>query len=318
MSARSIVYKGAWPGKWSDLISGFCTRQDLHLETAAELEEVHAIVNRAFPSCLVLEGASDTEEAFALCADLKKDPFTAVVPIVVLVLADEADLISEWLAAGADEVVSESQSEREQNLRLELVIRRARRDVSVYPTTRLPGTVQIERNIGYRLSQKEEFAVCYADLDNFKEFNDRYGYNHGDHVILLLSRILRDVVRGLAPDGFVGHIGGDDFIFIVNMKYLEVCCDEIIYLFDELIPYQYTAEDRRAGYFLGKDRRGSIRRVPLMTLSIGVVTNQIQPFTHTAQVSELAAEMKTYTKSLPGSVYAVDRRRPFKEEVEQP
>ncbi len=318
MSARSIVYRGSWPGRWSDLISGFCARHDLNLETADEIEEVHAIVNRAFPSCLVLEGANDKEEAFTLCSDLKKDPFTAVVPIVVLVEADQTDLISEWLAAGADEVVSESQPKREQDLRLELVVRRALRDVSVHPTTRLPGTVQIERNIGYRLANKEEFAVCYADLDNFKEFNDRYGYNHGDHVILLLSRILRDVVRGLAPDGFVGHIGGDDFIFIVNMKYLERCCDEIIYLFDELIPYQYTEEDRRAGYFLGKDRRGSIRRVPLMTLSIGVVTNQIQPFTHTAQVSELAAEMKTYTKSLPGSVYAVDRRRPFKEEVEQP
>ncbi len=107
------------------------------------------------------------------------------------------------------------------------------------------------------------------------------------------------------------------FIFIVNVQYLENCCDEILQLFDELIPYQYTVEDRRAGYFLGKDRRGSIRRVPLMTLSVGVVTNQIQPFTHTAQVSELAAEMKTYTKSLPGSVYAVDRRQPLKEEVEE-
>ena len=78
-------------------------------------------------------------------------------------------------------------------------MRRAQRDVAVHPTTRLPGTVQIERDIGDRLVREEEFAVCYADLDNFKEFNDRYGYNHGDHVILLLSRILRDVVRGLAP-----------------------------------------------------------------------------------------------------------------------
>ncbi len=318
MSARPIVYKGAWPGKWSDLLSRFCARHDLPLETTEELEDVHAFVNRSFPSCLVLEGAGDTKDALALCADLKKDPFTAVVPIVVLVLAEQSDSISDWLAAGADEVVSETHSEREQDERLGLVVRRAQRDVAVHPTTRLPGTVQIERDIGERLHSGEEFAVCYADLDNFKEFNDRYGYNHGDHVILLLSRILRDVVRGLAPDGFVGHIGGDDFIFIVHMEYLEVCCDEIIYLFDELIPYQYTPEDRRAGYFLGKDRRGSIRRVPLMTLSIGVVTNQIQPFTHTAQVSELAAEMKTYTKSLPGSVYAVDRRRPFKEEVEQP
>jgi hypothetical protein len=92
------------------------------------------------------------------------------------------------------------------------------------------------------------------------------------------------------------------------MPHLEHTCDEIVMLFDELIPYQYTEEDRKAGYFLGKDRRGSIHRIPLMTLSIGVVTNQFLGFSHTAQISELAAEMKSYAKSLPGSVYVVDRR----------
>ena len=158
------------------------------------------------------------------------------------------------------------------------------------------------------MSAGAPFAVCYADLDHFKEFNDRYGYNHGDSVIYLTSRILRDVVRSLAPSGFVGHIGGDDFIFNVPLDRLEACCDEVIQLFDELIPYQYTEEDRKAGYFLGKDRRGTVHRIPLMTLSIGVVTNLIQKFSHTAQVSELAAEMKLYAKTLPGSVYVVDRR----------
>jgi hypothetical protein len=106
----------------------------------------------------------------------------------------------------------------------------------------------------------------------------------------------------------VGHIGGDDFIYNVPMEYLEATCDEIIYLFDELIPYQYTQEDRRAGYFLGKDRRGSVHRVPLMSLSIGVVTNQFQTFDHLGMISELAAEMKSFAKSLPGSKYVVGRR----------
>lgn len=145
-------------------------------------------------------------------------------------------------------------------------------------------------------------------MDHFKEFNDRYGYAFGDGVIRLLSRILRDMVRGLAPGGFVGHIGGDDFIMNLPLEHLERTCDEIVRLFDELIPYQYTDEDRRAGYFLGKDRRGNIHRIPLMALSIGVVTNQFQVFEHTGQISELAAEMKTYAKSLPGSKYVVDRR----------
>ncbi|HUE77237.1 MAG TPA: diguanylate cyclase, partial [Longimicrobiales bacterium] len=152
------------------------------------------------------------------------------------------------------------------------------------------------------------FAVCYADLDHFKEFNDRYGYNHGDRVIRLLSLILRDVVKGRSEDGFVGHIGGDDFIFNVPLDRMQVCCDEIIEIFDELIPYQYHEEDRRVGYFLGRDRRGNILWVPLMTLSIGVVTNQHRRFTHTAKVSELATEMKTFAKKQPGSIYAVDRR----------
>lgn len=316
MSARTIVYFGPGRNGTSDLVSRFCGEHDFDLEVVNEAADVIAHLNRAYPSCLVLDAGADAPAALSLCCDVKADAFTAIVPVVVLIPENGGELAADSLLAGADDVISESDSEREKGLRFELLVRRAQRDVAVHPTTRLPGTVQIERDISERIKGGEDFAVCYADLDNFKEFNDRYGYNHGDHVILLLSKILRDVVRGLAPGGFVGHIGGDDFIFNVNMKYLEVCCDEIVQLFDELIPYQYDVEDRRAGYFLGKDRQGSIRRVPMMTLSIGVVTNQIHPFTHTAQVSELATEMKTYTKSLPGSVYAVDRRQPPKDEAE--
>jgi GGDEF domain-containing protein len=127
-------------------------------------------------------------------------------------------------------------------------------------------------------------------------------------VIKLLSRVLRDIVKGQSEEGFIGHIGGDDFIFTVRLDKMRVCCEEVIEVFDELIPYQYTEDDRRAGYFLGRDRRGNILWVPIMTLSIGVVTNQHRKFTHTARVSELATEMKSFAKKLPGSVYAVDRR----------
>ena len=183
----------------------------------------------------------------------------------------------------------------------------------MHPTTRLPGTAQIERDIGDRSGRTSGFAVCYADLDHFKEFNDRYSYNEGDRVILLLSRILRDVVQGMPRRAFVGHIGGDDFIFNAPLDNMRVICEEIIQIFDELIPYQYTEEDRRAGYFLGRDRRGNILWVPLMTLSIGVVTNQNRRFTHTARVSELATEMKSFARSCCETIYAVDRRSDSRE-----
>ncbi len=307
-SENSVVYLRQGNGSLPAFLGGFCHQHRLRPLLVDSAEVVLSLVNRSYPGVIVLDGREGAEEALALCGGLKGDAFTAIVPVVLLSSPESGDLAARGLEAGADEVLTLPGPERENNLRLEVVLRRAARDVSVHPTTRLPGTIRIEREIADRLDSGQPFAVCYADIDSFKEFNDRYGYNHGDRVILLLSKILRDLVRALAPGGFVGHIGGDDFIYIVDLQHLELSCDEIIRVFDELIPFQYSAEDRRAGYFVGKDRRGTIYRVPLMTLSIGVVTNQRQRFEHTAQVSELAAEMKGYAKSLPGSVYVVDRR----------
>ena len=154
-----------------------------------------------------------------------------------------------------------------------------------------------------------QFATCYADLDHFKEYNDRYSYTEGDRVIRILAMILHDVVKGVCGEaGFVGHIGGDDFIFIIPYEYIAEICDEVTSTFDLLVPYQYSEPDRRAGYFFGKDRRGVLDRVPLMTLSIGVVTNAQRTFKEPRQVSRLATEMKTYAKTLHGSVYSIDRR----------
>ncbi len=314
----TIVYFGPGRAGPPDLITRFAADRGLRISTLDSGDAVVSLMNRSFPACAILDSAQEPDTVLELCRSIKRDAFTAIVPVVILVPGEGKELAADALQAGADEVITEADSGREKLLRMELVLRRAARDVSVHPSTRLPGTVQIERDLAERMGNGQRFAVCYADLDHFKEFNDRYGYNSGDRVIGLCSRILRDLVRGLAPGGFVGHIGGDDFIFNVEIPFLETCCDEIIQLFDELIPYQYTEEDRRAGYFLGKDRRGSVHRIPLMTLSIGVVTNQFMDFSHTAQVSELAAEMKTYAKSLPGSVYVVDRRHTLSDQPSLP
>ena len=285
----------------------FAGDSGLLLNEIDDANEVIALVNRTFPAGIVVDTLGD-EGTLQLCKLLKADAFSAIVPVLLNVPADRHDLVLSGLEAGADEVLTDDTPDRECVLRMRMILNRADRDVSVHPTTRLPGTPQIERDITERIRREELFAVCYADLDHFKEFNDRYGYNEGDGVIKLLSRILRDLVKGHCPDGFVGHIGGDDFIFTVPLDKMRLVCEEIIEIFDELIPYQYTEEDRRAGYFLGRDRRGNILWVPLMTLSIGVVTNQQRSFEHTARVSELATEMKSFAKKLPGSVYAVDRR----------
>lgn len=307
-SDKTILYFGPGRTAPSALVMRFARERGMEVTSVPTADDVRARLNQSYPGCVILQGDTDLRELTDLAHGLKQDAFTGIVPVVVMLPKAGPGVTADMLAAGADEVLVEDLPEREYLLRLDQVLRRADRDVSVHPTTRLPGTSHIARDMQARLEAGEHFAVCYADLDHFKEFNDRYGYAYGDGVIRLLSKILRDVVRGLAPGGFVGHIGGDDFIFNVPLPYLERTCDEIIRLFDELIPYQYTEEDRRAGYFLGKDRRGNIYRIPLMALSIGVVTNQFQVFDHTGQISELAAEMKAYAKSLPGSKYVVDRR----------
>jgi GGDEF domain-containing protein len=272
-------------------------------------DELERMLLRGTPGYVIVDGAIGPGPTDAVIRRLKGDPYTAITPLAILSARHDTEQVAAWFAAGADEVLTPLLEPAELRARLDAMAIRTERDVAVHPSTRLPGTTEIERAIRRRLADGGEFAVCYADLDHFKEFNDRYSYYDGDRVILLLSRVLHDVVTGMVgPAGFVGHIGGDDFIFIVPNTMTTEVCTEILAVFDALIPLQYNDQDRRAGYFFGKDRRGQLHRVPLMTLSIGIVTNRNRTFSHPAQLSELATEMKSYAKTLPGSVFVVDRR----------
>jgi GGDEF domain-containing protein len=285
------------------------------LEVHADPAQVESIVLRGHPCLLFIDADRMGRPALDLVRRLKSDPFTAIIPALVFAASHDAERIQGWFAAGADEILTGVFPPAEQLARLDGLLVRTQRDVSVHPSTRMPGTTEIEREIRRRLEGTQEFAVCYADLDHFKEYNDRYSYYDGDRVIYILSRILHDVVKGLlGSKGFVGHIGGDDFIFIIAASEISLVCGEILTVFDSLVPFQYNEQDRRAGYFFGKDRRGQLHRVPLMTLSVGIVTNRHRTFAHPAEVSELATEMKSYAKTLPGSVYVVDRRQTRLEE----
>lgn len=267
-----------------------------------------AVALRSRPRVVVFDSRSRSDEVREALRRLKSDSYTGVVPSVV-VATDDHQSFESGFYSGGDEVIRGDRDGVETIIRLDAMLRRSDRDLFVHPSTRLPGAVEIEAEMTRRLELGLRFAACYADLDHFKEFNDRYSYYQGDRVIRILAKILHDVVKGFCrEEGFVGHIGGDDFIFIIPTPAVNESCGEIVSVFDTLIPYQYSEQDRRAGYFFGKDRRGQLHRVPLMTVSIGVVTNARRRFTHAAQVSALATEMKSYAKTLPGSVYSIDRR----------
>ncbi|MDX2183118.1 MAG: GGDEF domain-containing protein [Gemmatimonadaceae bacterium] len=298
-----------------DLFREWVDRHGWASITLSTADELMSVALRGRPRVVMLDARTHPVAALKGVARIKADSYTGIVPVVVVTRDDDTAFAAAF-DAGADEVLRATTSAAEAQLRLDVLLRRSDRDTVVHPSTRLPGSHEIEANIGRRLAAGELFGVCYADLDHFKEFNDRYSYYDGDRVIRILARILHDCVKGLCGEqGFVGHIGGDDFIFIVPLDGVRPVCREIIEVFDTLVPFQYSEQDRRAGYFFGKDRRGQLHRVPLMTVSIGVVTNERRHFTHAAQVSELATEMKSYAKTLPGSVYTFDRRQDLGAEV---
>lgn len=178
------------------------------------------------------------------------------------------------------------------------------------PLTRLPGNIVIEAVLNKKIKERTPLAFCHIDLDNFKMFNDRYGYARGSKVIFAAARIIEKCVRLSGnPDDFVGHIGGDDFVVITTPGHYEEICKSIIESFDRTIRPYYDPEDLKQGFIISRTRQGDETRIPIMSISIAVVTNVKSRITSSIQVGEIAAELKEYAKSIPGSVYVVDRRR---------
>ncbi|NJC87759.1 MAG: GGDEF domain-containing protein [Desulfuromonas sp.] len=177
------------------------------------------------------------------------------------------------------------------------------------PLTRLPGNIAIEQVLKAKMVQGEKFALCYIDLDDFKAYNDRYGYARGSELIKITGEILyRTKDECGDPGDFVGHIGGDDFVLVTSPENVEPVCKAIIAAFDSAVPEHYDPDDRERGYIEGTDRYGVTRRFPLMSISIAVVTDVRRNFSSPLEIAQVATEIKDYVKSLPGSNYLVDRR----------
>jgi diguanylate cyclase (GGDEF)-like protein len=188
---------------------------------------------------------------------------------------------------------------------------RSRRDLGVNPTSRLPGPGLLEHEIKRRLDRGETFAVCYGDLDNFKAYNDYHGYGFGDRIVRLTAQIIRDVAYDISTDAFVGHIGGDDFVFIIPQDLIDTICSNIIATFDRVIPYRYSEVDRQRGFILTKNRKGQEETFPIMSISIAVLVNRPRMFTHVGEMSKMLADLKCFTKKKEGSNYFVERRRKY-------
>jgi len=184
-----------------------------------------------------------------------------------------------------------------------------RRYLDASPLTHLPGNIAIEQVLKGKMDEGEKFALCYIDLDDFKAYNDKYGYARGSDLIKMTGEIIYRT-KDLYADSqdFVGHIGGDDFVMITSPELVEQVCQAIISEFDRLIPEYYELEDRERGHIEGTDRYGVRRRFSIMSVSIAVVSDVKRSFRSPVEIAKVATEIKDYVKSLPGSNYLIDRR----------
>lgn len=204
-----------------------------------------------------------------------------------------------------DEIGSLSQDFRRMAIRLKEL---EQLSLDASPLTRLPGNIAIERSINRRLRERVPFAMCYLDLDNFKSYNDRYGYIKASELIKDAGQVIYNVVNSLKdPDAFVGHIGGDDFVVIINNVLAKKACQEIIREFDAMIPAYYSEEDCVAGFIEGVDRYGVPRHFPLITISIAALNCQPGSYATAAEIATAAAEVKDRVKESSGSNYIIVR-----------
>jgi diguanylate cyclase (GGDEF)-like protein len=240
---------------------------------------------------------------------LRQNLTSVGLPVVLVLASDDAAARAACAEAGVDDYLAPPLAPAEVHTRLCLARARALRMVLVNPLTGLPGNQEIHRRLEESIGERRPFAACYVDLDNFKAFNDHYGFKQGDLVIIFVARILVDAVQELgSPDDFVGHIGGDDFLLLTTPERVSAISARAITRFDAEIGHLYRKEDLLRGYILTWDRGGNVQETPIMSLSVAVATNAHREIRHIGEVGAILADLKQYVKLLPGSNYVVDRR----------
>ncbi len=242
---------------------------------------------------------------------VKNHTYLAIIPAVVYHPNPTDTILTAAFENGVEEVFTDKISFHIARTKIHMLIQRTMRDLSINPSSRLPGPASIEKEIDRQIELGQQFAVCYADLDNFKAFNDYYGYYYGDRVIQLTARIIKDIVFDLCREGFVGHIGGDDFVFIIPAEMVSLICENIIRTFDIIIPYRYHPDDRKRGYIRTANRRDEEEEYAIMSISIAVLINKGHMFKHVGEMSHMLADLKKYTKSLDGSNFVIERRKKY-------
>ena len=271
-----------------------------------EIEE--ALKN--IPDLIIINEETIEDRILNICELIRNNTDNSITPIMVINKNNEIEHKIDILKKNIEYIIPYETRNEELYYTIKNIIRLMRTNRTVSPLTGLPGNLQIQVEIKKKLLKKKPFCVLYFDLDNFKAYNDTYGFLKGDEIIKYTAKaIIKSIHKNDSADSFIGHIGGDDFIAITENKDYEKICQEIIIYFDDNIKKFFNEEDIERGYVEVANRKGIIEQFPITSISIGVVTVEPGQYTSSLEIGEIGAQVKHIAKTQIGSSYAVDRRK---------
>ncbi len=262
------------------------------------------------PDLVILDTVLPGIDGFEVCKTLRNEESNNLMPIIMLTDQGNEEGKLKGLELGADDYIEVPFNSRELLARVKNTLIRIERNRRVSPLTGLQGNIEVQTEINRRIANNQIFSLIYADIDNFKAYNDLYGFSSGDRTIKLTADIIMDSVSKCGHHcDFVGHIGGDDFIIITEPNNAEAVCDNIVRVFNEKVLTLYSPEDRGRGFITTSNRRGQRVKHPIMGISLAIVSNEFRNLTSHMDFMEVAVELKKKAKTIAGSVYFKDRRR---------
>lgn len=265
---------------------------------------------QTIPDLIIIDEDNISANIIEVCNYIRKNNENAITPIMVISSTIDKQHRLDILKTDVEYFIKSPMDDEYIYYTIKNIIRLMSSNRKVSPLTGLPGNIQIQVELKKRLLKKEEFAILYFDLDNFKEYNDTYGFLKGDEVIKFTAKtILKTMHNYKLEDSFVGHIGGDDFVGIVSKVDYETLCQDIIIKFDQDIKQYFNYEDIERGYLEVANRKGIIEQFPLTSISIGVVTVEPGEYNNPLEIGEVGAQVKHLAKTQIGSAYAINRRR---------
>ena len=280
------------------------------VSVAGDGEEALERATEIRPDLVLLDVMMPRLDGFEVAQRLRKNPQTANTSIIMLTAkALSSDKVT-GLQSGADDYIIKPFDPIELLARVKGTLRRAKEMRNLSPLTGLPGNIRIQEEIERQVREHRPFAVLYVDLDNFKTYNDKYGFVRGDRLIQGTARMIQDAVMANDHDGFIGHVGGDDFVAVVEPDVAEDVAKAVCDRFDTDRALYYEDDDLDRGFVRMEDRKGVEQDIPLVGVSVGIATTSKRAFAHYGEAVAVATEMKQFAKRDGGSSYAVDRRAP--------